>query len=126
MANESTAAEQAAAAVHDAAAGTRSDYVLDGSPEAVAIVRKARGLPPLPTPAGAGDRANRGARGEASPRDVMTSTLARHRQRGQYRADCTCGTFFTTSPASLRHQTDFEAHLADELIRALNAAGDQR
>lgn len=37
---------------------TKADYLLDGSPEAVAVVREARGLPPLDTsvlPPGSGD-----------------------------------------------------------------------
>jgi hypothetical protein len=37
------------ARAHVTPPGTQADYLLDGSPEAVAIVREARGLPPLDT-----------------------------------------------------------------------------
>jgi hypothetical protein len=51
------------------------------------------------------------------------AVLARHRRRSEYRADCTCGVFFSTSPVLLVLQADHEAHVLDELANAGHLIG---
>jgi hypothetical protein len=56
--------------------------------------------------------------------DKAAKVLAKHRRLSVYRADCTCGAFFTASPSLDAMQRDFEAHVTQALADAGLLASD--